>query len=229
MEHRYNAVHHVDSSFKMSSHENNLRMSRRQSVHMVLNDKSFMESILKEQTKDGEKRLKNVNQEEDNIVNKEVNNNNDSSISYAKHHNLMKMSELFVAETEMDRIQRELESIPTHQKPHHHASPGSIQLHLARIKDTERSKPKNSWLNHTVHNHKSHNTVWNKQVHKSEYTKNHVKHPKPRHLQRSLEKRRNVNFDRILKKKYNPSIDSDDVNYYMKVLESTRRAGSNVS
>lgn len=237
MEHRYNSANYVDNSLKISSHEKNLRIARRQSVHMVLNDKEFMESILKAET--GGITPEKV-QEEDTIFNDNHDNqcktqklqHSDQNIHYNnntttndKSDHLMTMSEFFVTETEMNRLQRELEKIPTHQKPHHHASPGSIQLHLARLQDTKNSKPQGSWLNHTVNNHKSHNTVWNNQIHKSEYTKHHVKHPKPRRLQRRLKARKNVNFNRILKKKINPAIDSDDINYYKKVLQQTRGIG----
>eukprot|EP00943_MAST-04B_sp_MAST-4B-sp1_P008152 g8152.t1 len=242
MEHRYNSANYVDGSLKISSHEENLRITRRQSVHMVLNDKEFMESILKAET--GMVSPKKVQEEDttcnnihDNQIKTQKLHHGDQNIDYNTFNNkintttndksdrLMTMSEIFVTETEMDRLQRELEKIPTHQKPHHRASPGSIQLHLARLQDTKNSKPQSSWLNHTVKNHKSHNTVWNNQIHKSEYTKHHVKHPKPKQLQRRLNARNNVNFNRILKKKINPVIDSDDINYYKKIFQQTRGIG----
>ena len=82
------------------------------------------------------------------------------------------------AKLEIEKIEKMLKSIPTHQQPHFHATQGSVQLHLSRIKETQRSKPKNSWLTHTSNNHRFGNTMWNMQLHKSEYTKSHVKHPK---------------------------------------------------
>ena len=48
MEHRFNAVNSVDSSLKKSSHARQLRIRRRQSVHDVLNDKSLLDSVLRQ-------------------------------------------------------------------------------------------------------------------------------------------------------------------------------------
>ena len=126
------------------------------------------------------------------------------------------------ANLEIKKIETTLKSIPTHQQPHFHATQGSVQLHLSRIKETQRSKPKNSWLTHTSNCHRFGNTVWNRQMHKSEYTKSHVKHPKPKQLRQQLQKRRNLDFNHILNKKLGSGVDSDDINYYKQVVQSTR-------
>ena len=126
------------------------------------------------------------------------------------------------ANLEIKKIETTLKSIPTHQQPHFHATQGSVQLHLSRIKETQRSKPKNSWLTHTSNCHRFGNTVWNRQLHKSEYTKSHVKHPKPKQLRQQLKKRRNLDFNRILNKKLGSGVDSDDINHYKQVVQSTR-------
>ena len=223
MEHRFNAVNSVDSSLKESSHARRLRMRRRQSVHDVLNDTNLLNSVLKQD--EGGQLRQNISTSYGENLEREV---SDPVVAAAMGTNLQKHSLQSLtmmdleANHEIEEIEKTLENLPTHQQPHFHATPGSVQLHLSRIKETQRSKPKNSWLTHTSNCHRFGNTVWNKQVHKSEYTKSHVKHPKPKQLRQQLQKRRNLDFNRILNKKLGSGVDSEDVNYYKRVVQSTR-------
>ena len=223
MEHRFNAVNSVDSSLKESSHAKQLRIRRRQSVHDVLNDKSLLDSVLNQDNRQQVRRdtstvygQKLEREAKDPVVAAAMG-------TYLQKQSLRSLTMVDLeANLEIKKIETALKSIPTHQQPHFHATQGSLQLHLSRIKETQRSKPKNSWLTHTSNCHRFGNTVWNRQLHKSEYTKSHVKHPKPKQLRQQLKKRRNLDFNRILNKKLGSGVDSDDINHYKQVVQSTR-------
>ena len=64
--------------------------------------------------------------------------------------------------------------------------------------------------------------MWNRQMHKSEYTKSHVKTPEAKTVTATAQKRRNLDFNRILNKKLGSGVDSDDINHYKQVVQSTR-------
>ena len=148
---RFNTVNSVDSSVKESSHARQLRIRRRQSVHDVLNDKSLLDSVVLRQDNRQQVRRDTSTGYGQKLEREEK----DPVVAAAMGINLQKQSLRSLtmmdleANLEIKKIEKTLKSIPTHQQPHFHATQGSVQLHLSRIKETQRSKPKNSWLTHT--------------------------------------------------------------------------------